>query len=211
MRIILVRHAQTEWNVLHKAQGHTNIPLDDIGLQQSKQLGDFFADRRAQFKIDEILSSDLDRCVQTIKPSSDALGLKIIPDKALRERSFGEWEGLEYNELRFKMKELSLTPELSRPPNGESTEDVWHRTQPVVDLIESRMKSVIVVTHGGMKALLLARFLKGNITTARSFHFPNTSVTELERRPDGCYSLMRFASTEHLIEQNAHSSFGIIG
>jgi len=211
MRLILVRHAQTEWNQLRKAQGHTDIPLDETGLSQASQLGKFLSSRQQQLGIDEILSSDLSRCIQTIQPTADLMNLEIHPDKRLRERSFGKWEGLDYGELKFKMQSLSLNPEIARPPGGESTEDVWQRTLSLLEMIDKRMKSAIIVTHGGMKALLLARLLQGNIATARSFHFQNTSLTELERRPDGTFALMRFASTEHLEQQNAHSSFGIIG
>ena len=61
MRLYLVRHGQTDWNVQKRAQGHTDRPLDETGLQQAKLVGNAFLDLPVQ----RILTSDLIRAKQT--------------------------------------------------------------------------------------------------------------------------------------------------
>lgn len=197
MRVYLVRHAQTAWNVENRAQGHTDIPLDETGLWQAAQLGKAFRPKR----VPRILSSDLMRSLQTAEAVAQSLGVTVETTTRLRERSFGEWEGLHFAEL-YAQYEAHGAPETPhheiRPPGGESMVDVWARLDSVVEEIVSHEDDLLVVTHGGTVSLLLAKLLSGTIHTARSFRFGNTAVTELRRRPDGRIVLLRYNDTTHL-------------
>src|SRR4051812_36304655 len=95
MRLYIVRHGQTAWNAEERAQGHTDIPLDETGLKQAEFLGDMLAEE----PIESVLTSDLQRSAQTARFIAQRLGVTIEQTPLLRERTFGEWEGLPYAEV----------------------------------------------------------------------------------------------------------------
>src|SRR5579885_891994 len=95
MRLYLVRHGQTAWNAQEKAQGHTDVPLDETGKIQAQRLAELLEGSR----IDLILTSDLQRSKETAQVIADRFGAPLEATELLRERSFGEWEGLPYTEV----------------------------------------------------------------------------------------------------------------
>lgn len=199
MRLFLTRHAQTAWNAEGKAQGHTDVPLDETGRAQSRALAEALKDQG----IRRVLSSDLQRCVETAKAVADFSGADLITRTDLRERGFGDWEGLGFEELRRRNSEVSwyekVDFEAVVPPNGESIEMVWNRLLPVVEEIRAMRETTLVVTHGGTCSLVMAHLLRGTVYTARGFRFANTGLSELDRKPDGNQILVRYNSTAHLI------------
>ncbi|MBX7133528.1 MAG: histidine phosphatase family protein [Fimbriimonadaceae bacterium] len=197
LTVHLVRHGQTPWNLLGRAQGHTDIELDDIGMQQAAQLAARFQGSR----LDLVLTSDLQRAFRTAEVVGVAVEAPVVLDAALRERSFGEWEGQDYAVVRAKLADVAGLPDRwheARPPGGESLTDVWTRLDQVVNRIQTLSGSLAVVSHGGTCGLLLAKLIGAPIQSGRAFRFGNTSVTELSRRPDGGWTLERYADTSHL-------------
>jgi len=189
MRVYLVRHGQTEWNVQSRAQGHTDIPLDKDGVEQAALLGARFKGK----KID-VITSDLKRAVQTATPINSRPTL----DKRLRERGFGKIEGINFNVMHQMAADSGLGMFEWTPPGGESFHDVWDRVKPVTRELFERKKDVVVVAHGGTCAILLAQLLKGSHETSRAFRFGNTSVTTLELRPEGSFLMTVYNDMSHL-------------
>lgn len=198
MRLYLVRHGQTAWNADGRAQGHSDVELDAVGHQQARVLRDALANVGAK----RIYSSDLRRCVETAGPLAEALGIEIVERPALRERTFGVLEGKHYTDLRFWFQAESRAQGLSefelRPDDGESVKDVWKRLASVDREINRGSEHAVVFAHGGTCALLLARLVNATVETSRSFRFENASITELVRRPDGFWQLLRYNDTKHL-------------
>jgi broad specificity phosphatase PhoE len=198
MRAYLVRHGQTAWNAEQKAQGHTDIPLDAEGSEQARLLVAAFDER----PFSRILTSDLQRARSTAVPLAERHGIQVEERLDLRERSFGEWEGRPFETIAKNFIELGLIsglpPEEIQPPGGESQLDVWNRLERVVKDIKALPEPVVIISHGGTCALLLARLLNGTLFTARSFRFDNTGVTTIARRPDGGYHLIRYNDSSHL-------------
>ena len=93
---MLWRHGQTIWNVEHRFQGQTDIPLDETGEAQAE----YAARRLATLRPDAIFSSDLTRAAQHRRPTGPADRPAVTLDKDLRERSGGIWEGLTDTEIR---------------------------------------------------------------------------------------------------------------
>src|SRR6185437_6520135 len=89
-RLVLWRHGQTTWNLEHRFQGQTDIPLDPTGEAQAEQA----ARRLATLRPHALFSSDLSRAQQTAAPLARLTGLPVTLDKDLRERFGGDWEGL---------------------------------------------------------------------------------------------------------------------
>jgi 2,3-bisphosphoglycerate-dependent phosphoglycerate mutase len=116
----------------------------------------------------------------------------------LRERGFGEWEGRSFEEIQSLIYDSGAQPFDLQPPGGESFRQVWQRLDSVLELILPSNATFAIITHGGTCALLMAKLLRGNIETSRSFRFANTGITELERRPDGMFLMVRYNDTSHL-------------
>ena len=100
--ITLVRHGRTSYNLAGRVQGSIDIPLDDVGVWQARQTGD--ALRRLYVERDPVarqlvVASDLRRANRTAHMFADPLGLEVHADPRLRERSFGDWEGMSGEEL----------------------------------------------------------------------------------------------------------------
>jgi broad specificity phosphatase PhoE len=205
MRLVLIRHGQTAWNVAGRAQGHTDIGLDPTGLAQVSTFAELFSGVR----VSEILSSDLLRCRETVAPIALATGMDVQFTERLRERKFGDWEGSPYMSVAPRMAEIaeSLGQDLTevRPPNGESFADVWTRLSLVVDELRQADGTVVVVSHGGALAVLLAILGGGSVATSRMFRLANASICELERRDDGTFYLERYNDTTHLTRSHVGS------
>ena len=88
--IYLIRHGQTNWNAERKIQGQTDIPLNQIGQQQAKDV----SEEISKLKIDKIFSSDLLRARETAEIINEKIGAKIEYDKRLREVNYGNYEGI---------------------------------------------------------------------------------------------------------------------
>src|SRR2546426_903761 len=203
LRLFLVRHAQTEWNSLARAQGHTDIPLDEAGLRQARRLGEYFATD----PVKAVYSSDLKRSLQTAEAIAESCNVDIIRDVRLRERSFGEWEGLPFEELRENYRVAAghgqfaspgSASEKFTPPGGESLHIVWQRLASFVDeFVQEQTEDAVIVSHGGANGMLMAQFVKGNLPSAASFRFANASITEFEFR-EGVFRLTRYNDVSHL-------------
>jgi broad specificity phosphatase PhoE len=167
-------------------------------LAQARAVGETFRG----VELDRIFTSDLARAWQTADAIHATTGASVIRRADIRERSFGEWEAIDFRDLASRQIELALSKDISffevRPPGGESFQDVWIRVNGFMKELENTDERIAVVTHGGTCATLLARLMRANLETIRSFRFGNTSITELERRPDGFYLMLRYADTTHL-------------
>ena len=200
MRVFLVRHGQTAWNEAGIAQGHTDIPLDETGLLQAEAV----ACELNSVRIGRILTSDLQRAADTAAPLADALQQPVETTNLLRERCFGNWEGLPYGDItsQFQAEALKVGSDVNMvraPGGGESFADLWDRLDAIVADLWDERQNVVVVTHGGTCAVLLARLLQGSLSTRQSFRLANGSITELSRQHD-FFRICRYNDSRHLCE-----------
>src|ERR1041384_5399555 len=98
-----LRHGQTAWNVAGRFQGHSDIPLNELGLAQAYDAAKILAN----CPIDLIVVSPLIRARRTAEIVSEQLGKPLLLDDELKERHFGASEGLVVNEVKA---ELGLEP-----------------------------------------------------------------------------------------------------
>lgn len=198
MRLYLVRHGQTAWNSQKKAQGHADTALDERGLAQSRTLVGAFS----PLSVSLVLSSDLSRCRQTATQVAAGSSAQIQYLSELRERHFGSLEGTDYDAVRSYIEAEALRTNLPaysiRPEGGESLEDVWNRLDSVVERLRDSVLDTAVVSHGGTVGLLVARLIEAGPAAARNIRVNNCSVTELHRRADGGWSLVRVNDTRHM-------------
>jgi broad specificity phosphatase PhoE len=134
--LLLVRHGETDWNADGRLRGHTDRPLSDFGRRQAQWLaGELEAE-----ELDAIYSSDLTRARETAEIVAARLGLPVELDPDLREKDWGNWEGLTVVE-RDRVEFV-----------GESTEAHQERILRALRRISERHPDtarVLVVTHGG--------------------------------------------------------------
>jgi broad specificity phosphatase PhoE len=157
--ILLIRHAQTDWNVAGRWQGHTDIPLNDTGRTQAEAL----ARRLAGWPIRGVYSSDLQRAAATADALATALGLTTIYDQKWRERSGGAFEGLTGEEIaaHHPAEWGELRRGLLNPPGGESQAMLRERVTAAFEHLvhQHRGEMAAVVSHGGTLHALIAHLL----------------------------------------------------
>ncbi len=157
--LLLARHGQTAWNALGRLQGHTDVPLDEIGRGQARALADAIADAG----VTAIWTSDLARARQTGEIVAAALGLSAPAlDPDLRERRYGIFEGLTGDECAARHPEAWQTYLARReaPAGAESRADAIARISRALDRIAGTDGGpALVVTHGGVMRLWLVELL----------------------------------------------------
>jgi broad specificity phosphatase PhoE len=159
VRLWLVRHGQTDWNLEGRYQGHADMPLNALGLAQARLL----ADKLYGEVFDALYTSDLERAYQTARVLADSLDLEPVPDPRLREIHQGEWQGLLVVDVaqRFtaEVERRRADPLSARPPGGESVGELAARMASAAGDIARRHPGgkVLVVSHGLSMAALLAQ------------------------------------------------------
>ncbi|MEC5384896.1 histidine phosphatase family protein [Uliginosibacterium sp. H3] len=155
-RLCLIRHGETDWNVIARLQGWIDIPLNSLGMQQAAAAAATLQGRH----FDALYSSDLSRTRMTAEPISAGLGLAIRSEPRLRERNLGLLQGLtpaeadaQYPAAYGRLK--SRRPDYE-PPGGESVDVFASRVGAVLDevLAHHAGQSVLIVTHGGVLDML---------------------------------------------------------
>lgn len=148
--LILIRHGETAWNRERRMQGQTDIPLSDLGRAQAAAVGQ----RLANYPFTALYSSDLSRAWQTATAISQASGRKIRSEVALRERTFGIFEGLTYDEMAQRHPDAHARFAQRDPdyavPGGESPRQFFERSLACLNAIARAHVGdcVVVVTHG---------------------------------------------------------------
>jgi broad specificity phosphatase PhoE len=198
MRVYLIRHGQTEWNAKDLALGQSDIDLSEKGKAQLERLRERFED----VKIDRIISSDLLRCRRTSAAVAGDKGAPIEYLPALRERSFGSWEGKENSVVNAQLFEMAKNNGLplydAKAPDGESHRDVWDRVEPVLFPYLQEDLQLVIVTHGGTSRVILSILLKGTLETTFGFRVEHSAVSQIDRRPDGPFILNVYNDCSHL-------------
>ncbi|MFB3896499.1 MAG: histidine phosphatase family protein [bacterium] len=169
IKLILVRHGETDWNIQQRYQGHTDINLNETGINQAKRL----ARELKSEKIDAIYSSDLTRAVQTAAIINDGRNLPIHQLWELRECSFGIWEGKTFKEMEQHFPEevarIKGDPVKQIRTGGESRDQLSTRIgQAIQQIIDTHQnQSVLIVAHGGALAVAM-EYITGEGLIARS-------------------------------------------
>jgi probable phosphoglycerate mutase len=160
--VVFWRHGRTEWNEQHRFQGQTDIPLDEVGLEQANEAARLLAGLRPS----RIISSDLVRASRTAQALSELVNLNVDTFAGLRETNAGTWEGQTREALITNHgDELAAWAAGSnlRPGGGETRMEVAHR---VIEVINRELNSVgsqetlVVVTHGGSARAAIAMMLE---------------------------------------------------
>ncbi len=160
MKIYVMRHGQTDWNVEGKAQGRTDIELNNTGIEQARQA----KEQIEKYKIDLIICSPLKRARKTAEIVNETANCKIINDERIIERSFGCMEGKKGEEWKKIMEDKKHTisnynlceNEQNIEPMKEMCTRVWNLLDEVKENYND--KNILLVTHGGTCRAINAYF-----------------------------------------------------
>ena len=154
--IYIVRHGETDWNVLGKVQGSKDIPLNEKGKEQAL----FTKGELYNKEIDLIIVSPLKRAIETAEIINSDRNLPMIIDDRIRERCFGEFEGEEFTVLDTKPFWDYYVNE--QYETAESVQDFFKRIYDFLDdiTIKYKDKNVLLVTHGGVSLPVYCYFSK---------------------------------------------------
>lgn len=161
LRLILLRHGQTEFNRARRMQGHIDTELSDLGWQQAAAAADYLE----RYHIEQIIASDLQRAFATATVVGQRLGIEVRADERLRETHLGDWQGkthAEIDESHPGARARWRYDATWAPPNAETRQEVAVRAHEVVDeLIEQPHEdaTVLLVSHGGTISALTASLL----------------------------------------------------
>jgi broad specificity phosphatase PhoE len=152
--LVLVRHGETDWNRERRFQGHADMPLNDEGRRQARELADALRDET----LGAVYTSPLQRAHETARIVAAALGLEPRELEALREIDVGDWQGMTVDDVRKMFPELAEVAWRSGWPNGETHDELGARVLPALLELESRHpdQRVLGVTHAGPIRVALA-------------------------------------------------------
>ena len=199
-RLIVVRHGETAWNVDTRIQGHLDIPLNDTGLWQARQLGDALAGEA----ISAIYTSDLLRARKTAQAVADATGAALVDEPGLRERAFGSFQGRTFAEVETEHPEQARRwrqrdPDYA-PDGGESLRVLRERVVDTTHRLAARHPGelVLLVTHGGVLDVLYRAATRQDIQAPRTWQLGNAAINRLLWTHGHGLSLVGWADTQHL-------------
>ena len=202
-RLLAIRHGETAWNAGGRLQGHLDIALNDTGRLQAERLAQALVGREP---LDAIYTSDLVRAHDTALALAEATGAPLTVHAGLRERCFGDFQGLTFDEVtqqapdaaaRWRRREPDWTPP---GEGGESLLIFQERVAQTVQALAAQNtgKLIAIVTHGGVLDVLYRAAARLGLQDARTWQLTNTAVNRLLWSPDSGLSLVGWADVSHL-------------
>ncbi len=200
MRLIIVRHGESEWNRIGRYQGQADAPLSALGASQAEALGSRL--QREQF--DAIFTSPLQRAANTARAIAHYHpDVPFREEPALMEIHHGDWQGLFSNEVITRygdgLREWRQHPTRSQFPNGESFSNILKRVLDFKDrlLTEYSNRTILVSTHDVVVKILVSDALGMNMDRINRIWVTNASISVIEYGDDLPY-LVSLSEACHL-------------
>ena len=174
MKLYIVRHGETIWNIEHKAQGRRDIPLSEKGIREASNVAPLVD----KLNIDVVISSPLIRARETAKILVDSK-LPINTDDRIKERDWGMNEGANLDSVdKWDCWDVILNTKVQ---NIECIQDFMYRVSDFIEDIKIRYKdkNVLVVTHSAVSRVI--HYLLGHIpedANLSRIDIPNLRIIE---------------------------------
>lgn len=198
--IKLIRHGETEWNLLGKFQGCTDIELSKVGINQAKLLKG-----RINGEFDYIYSSPLSRALETAKIVTSNTDKEVFIAPEIREINFGEWEGLTVKEISENYPEIfkawRTDKKMSYICGGDaSINNAANRAKDCILEIVSKHKgkTVLIVAHGGIIKAGLIVIFEWDMTMYHKIALGNTCINTIVFNEEMRPALVGLNDTNHL-------------
>ena len=182
VKLILVRHALTVDNQKSRLSGHIDSSISEEGKEQIDKITNYLKD----FDIDKIYTTTSSRTKDTVKKLSELKSIEIIEKESLKEISFGDFEGLTFDEIKDKypkeFQDMIQKGYEYKYPNGESLIDSYNRVCIELDNIISNNddRTILICSHGGTIRNIITYLISNSYKYHWNFKIDNGSVTILE-------------------------------
>lgn len=186
--IYLIRHGETDWNHEGRIQGASDIPMNQSGLRQTRNVAAYL-EKTVKFPC-LLISSDAKRCRVASEILSKSLKIPMDTQKELREVDFGVWNNRKISVLRESDYLREVWDNMVSDhvwEEGESLRSAHKRARDCIQkwLDESGNKNLVVVTHGIIIQLLMSYWITGSLSYSRKLTISNGSVTVITFTADG--------------------------
>ena len=204
--LYLIRHGETEWNVIGRWQGHADISLNDVGRRQAELVANRL--RAEGVRFDGIYSSDLSRAYHTAWAIGSAVGVAVQLFPPLREIDLGNWSGLTRDDIRQHYPvELALLEQGQDIPRGgaESNAALTKRVSEAVRALAEQHpgETLCLVSHGGaLRALMRQATNSWRVKKLEAHHLGNTSISIMTFE-NGEWDIVSYNDIAHL-QRSAH-------
>ena len=209
MRLILVRHGATDWNLQRRVQGLSNLGLNETGRRQAEALAQSLKD----VKVDAIYTSPLRRAQETARAISSFHQVEVVTLDGLKELDVGEVDGLTYEEMSLHHSEFftkwmadftsvrlpggGTVPEL-RDQCCAAVQDIVKKQQPGTEgKCDEGEKVVVAVTHYFPIMCIICNTLGLDLSYCRRLRLDVASMCTLDFNPERAV-LVSFNDTCHL-------------
>lgn len=161
-RVYLIRHGETEDADGRRYKGHIDVPLSEKGIKQIERLAKYIS---RDTVLTAVYTSDLSRAAASAEIIAEPHGIKPVSVKGIKERNFGVWEGMSFDEIREKWPEAfdawAENPLEFSPMEGESTGEVRDRALKAFNEIIGRHNgsTIAIIAHGGINRVLICELL----------------------------------------------------
>ncbi|WP_115158966.1 histidine phosphatase family protein [Serratia fonticola] len=203
MKVILVRHAQTEWNQRGIIQGHMDSPVTKRGVLETSALLAALTD--AAYPTDCVYASPLGRAWHMGQALAECFLCPLVAEPALKEQAFGHYEGMTREQIQYdhpSEAELLFGRDAQFcAPGGES---LTQASQRVIHFLYHQQvvaphQTICIVSHGQISQGVLALLKEGRIDNFPRYAQPNASYSVLDLVGDKCISL-RWGIATHLLK-----------
>ena len=201
VRILLVRHGETVFNVEGRWQGQSDSPLTERGLAQARELSRAVA----QEQIAAVYSSDLGRALNTATEVAKPHHLLVQTDTRLREIDTGRWTGKGRFEIDKEfpggLEDWAERPSSMRLPDGETIEEAQARA---LAFFAQRMpvhldETIVVISHGAVGQAILVNAMGGTVSDLwLKQRVDNTQISRLEWTSATGLKLIELSDVRHL-------------
>ncbi len=207
IRLLLIRHGETDWNRASRFQGVKDIPLNDNGRIQADKAGDFLKDVTLNFAVTSPLLRPKETAQIILKYHT---GIDLDEQEDLKEISHGLWEGKLETEIEADfpglLKQWKETPEVVQMPDGENLQQVWDRAINCwIKIVKSYLNleqtnTGIVVAHDAINKVIICYLLGLNPANFWNIKQGNGAVTVIDypQGIDGNPVLQAINITSHL-------------
>lgn len=156
MKLILVRHGESEANANHILQGQTEGKLTEKGIEQAKKVG---KELKEKYKIDMVFCSPLKRTVETLKNILTEYPIEgpVFMCKLLEERDFGEYSEMETQLIDWE--EMDKDNKINEELGVESLAELRKRTNLFLEdlKLEDENSTILVVSHSGPIRMMISK------------------------------------------------------
>ena len=183
LKVLLVRHAQSEANINRILQGQTDGTLTEKGMAQAHLLAEHFSNK----SLDMIISSDLHRAYKTAQIVAKKQSLEVVTTKSLREWNAGILDGLPAASLEEAITKSQLPLSEFTPDDGESFSQLRERAINFLTTLETHNQGqvIMVCTHGDLLRVLVGSILEKDLESSMIIEFDNTSYTTIVLNNNG--------------------------